>query len=84
MLRFSADLPDNEGDVFVTCVPEAPFQVLGRIGEDGELYWSGAFFKLPSRKGWDDLKGFPGTIVAGPAAEQLIEDVRRYFAKKAH
>jgi hypothetical protein len=38
-LRWSRELPDNEGNVFHTCVPGAPFQVLGRIGEhDGRLY----------------------------------------------
>ena len=36
--RPSSLLPDDEGTVFVTNVPGAPFQVLGRRGKTGELF----------------------------------------------
>jgi hypothetical protein len=37
-IRPTSELPDDEGVVFVTDVPGAPFQVLGRRGPTGELF----------------------------------------------
>jgi hypothetical protein len=36
--RSSDELPDDEGTVFVTNVPDAPFQIVGRRGSTGELF----------------------------------------------
>jgi hypothetical protein len=37
-VRFSKDLPDDEGRVFLAASPNAAFGILGRRGNDGKLY----------------------------------------------
>jgi hypothetical protein len=36
--RSSSELPDDKGTVFITNVPDAPFQIIGRRGPTGELF----------------------------------------------
>ena len=76
--RPSSQLPDDEGTVFVTNVPGAPFQVLGRRGKTGELFVGGTFepggdFKEKISEAHE--RGIE--VVTGPEAERLIRGVRR-------
>ena len=80
--RPSSELPDDEGTVFITNVPEAPFQVLGRRGT-GELFVGRTFepngdFKKKMSEAHEH--GFE--VVTGPEAERLIRGVRRYHPVK--
>ena len=34
----TSELPHDEGTVYVTAVPDAPFQILGRRANNGEFY----------------------------------------------
>lgn len=81
--RSSSDLPDDEGTVFVTNVPGAPFQVLGRRGKTRELFVGGTFepdgdFKEKISEAHEH--GFE--VVTGPEAERLIRGVQRYHPVK--
>lgn len=80
-LKRSSELPDDEGTVFVTCVPDAPFQILGRRGPNRELCVGAQLF-LPEEGGdWRDLcrkvnaNMGPFEIVIGAEAENLIRAV---------
>ena len=79
--RPSSLLPDDEGTVFVTNVPGAPFQVLGRR-EDGRAFRGqdvrarGDFKEKISEA---HVRGFE--VVTGPEAERLIAGVQRRVAK---
>ena len=80
--RPSSLLPDDEGTVFVTNVPGAPFQVLGRRGKTGELFVGRTFeprgdFKEKISEA--HVRGFE--VVTGPEAERLIAGVQRRVAK---
>jgi hypothetical protein len=80
--RPSSQLPDDEGTVFVTNVPGAPFQVLGRRGKTGELFVGGTFepggdFKEKISEAHE--RGFE--VVTGPEAERLIRGMQRRVAK---
>jgi hypothetical protein len=80
--RPSSALPDDEGTAFVTNVPGAPFQVLGRRGKTGELFVGRTFepggdFKEKTSKAHE--AGFE--VVTGPEAERLIRGVRRYWSR---
>jgi hypothetical protein len=44
-VRSTEELPDDVGTVFITNVPGAPFQVMGRRGPTGELF-AGRFFEV--------------------------------------
>jgi hypothetical protein len=80
--RPSSELPDDEGTVFVTNVPGAPFQVLGRRGKTGELFVGGMFepdgdFKEKISKAREgDVE-----VVTGPEAERLIAGLQRRLVK---
>jgi hypothetical protein len=79
LLRLTSDLSDDEGTVFVTSVPRAPFQILGRRGPDGKLY-AGSMVRAPAgemitaetinagAEEWTE-------IVTGPEAEEIIAAV---------
>jgi hypothetical protein len=89
--RSSDELPDNEGTVFVTNVPGASFQIMGRRGPTGELFVGSL---LPTDKFASRLQqagralsevtshlDVPGVgmveIVTGQEAERLVSDVIR-------
>jgi hypothetical protein len=81
MIKNSSDLPEDVGTVFVTNVPGAPFQLLGRR-HDGELYVGSLIFPGPGRDVCEDtreiaieMKGIE--VVTGREAEQLIVDMYR-------
>jgi hypothetical protein len=79
--RSSDELPDDEGTVFVTNVPDAPFQIVGRRGPTGELF-VGNLIHL--RDGGttmspEELASSPVRVevIAGYEAQELISDVLR-------
>lgn len=89
--RSSDELPDDEGTVFVTNVPGASFQIMGRRGPTGELF-AGSLMRTDQFASWLQQAGrdlsevtshlnVPGVgrveIVTGQEAERLISDVIR-------
>jgi hypothetical protein len=84
-LRWSCELPDDEEEVFLTCVPEAPFQVLGRVGEhDGRLYIGSV---VPRKTNARELSkqelatqlaaaNMSIRLLDGPGAVELIADIQ--------
>jgi hypothetical protein len=83
-LRSSGELPDDIGRVFVTNVPNAPIQVMGRRDPaTGELC-AGSTILSPS-----PLKDMPASylsdveIVTGPEAERLILAVHARLTERA-
>jgi hypothetical protein len=85
-LRWSSELPDDEGKVFVTCVPGAPIQVLGRIGEhEGRLYIGSIATPGAGARDFnkEDLArdlaaaNMRMKLVDGPDAVELIADIQR-------
>jgi hypothetical protein len=73
--RNTSELPDDEGRVFVTHAPYAPFQVMGRRADSGELFVRGKITKQEPPE--ETRKVFPGIeIITGPEAEELIAAVR--------
>ena len=72
-LKRSSQLPDDEGFVFVTWVPDAPFQIVGRRALDGELCVG--HILLPKEGGdWRGLLDVGGVeIITGLEAENLIQ-----------
>jgi hypothetical protein len=83
--RSSSELPDDVGTVFVTNVPDAPFQILGRRGPTGELFVGR---HLTSRDGRTTLSPeelaalpFKVEVVAGAEGQKLISDVVRWLPK---
>jgi hypothetical protein len=85
-LRWSSELPDDEGKVFVTCVPGAPIQVLGRIGEhDGRLYIGRIATPDAGARDFnkEDLArdlaaaNMRTKLLDGPDAVELIADIQR-------
>jgi hypothetical protein len=80
--RPSSQLPDDEGTVFVTNVPGAPFQVLGRRGKTGELFVGGTFEPDGDFKEKISEAHEHGVeIVTGPEAERLIRGIQRRIVK---
>jgi hypothetical protein len=79
-IRSSSELPDEVGKVFVTNVPGAPLQVLGRRDPtNGELCVGKVF--LPDVR---HAPPPPGTkIVTGPEAEELILAVHQRLMRGA-
>ena len=74
-IRSSSELPDDEGRVFVTYVPDAPFHVMGRRADSGELF-VGAI--VPKEKiTAENLRNAPVRVevVTGREAEDLIAAV---------
>jgi hypothetical protein len=80
-LRSSSELPDDAGRVFITNVPDAPLQVLGRRDPaTGELCVGSVVFpdRLP------DVAPPRGVeVVTGPEAERLILAVHQMLTRKA-
>jgi hypothetical protein len=85
-LRWSCELPDNEGQVFQTCVPGAPFQVLGRIGEhDGRLYIGSIATRQTNARELSKQElatqlaaaNMRIRLLDGPEAVELIADIQR-------
>jgi hypothetical protein len=76
-VRFSSELPEDEGTVFVTNVPDAPFQILGRR-RDGELFVGSTFIAGPAAPSIDDVcremcrKVGSIEIITGAEGEKLI------------
>jgi len=85
-IRNSNELPDDVGRVFVTAVPDAPIQLVGRRDpETGELCVVGALGPprkdIPAPSG-DDLPSYI-EVVTGPEAERLILSVHRWLTERA-
>jgi hypothetical protein len=83
-IRCSRELPDDAGRVFVTYVPGAPLQILGRRDPaTGELCVGSVYFPPPGvPPPTDDLPGHI-EIVTGPEAERLILAVHRRLTERA-
>jgi len=83
-VRFSRELPDDVGSVFVTAVPNAPIQLTGRRDPaNGELCVdsvlggpTGAPWPPPDTPDWIE-------VVTGPEAERLILSVHRGLTEQA-
>jgi len=76
-IRSSDELPDHEGTVFVTRVPNAPFQILGRRDpRTDELCVGSLVFRSPTSPDPAEIN-FPFEVefVTGKEAEQLIAKV---------
>jgi hypothetical protein len=83
-VRPTTELADDEGNLFVTDVPGAPFQVFGRRGSTGELFVSPqgvVEFRKPI-KDFVAETGFAPEIVTGPEAERLLAKVQRRIVKQ--
>jgi hypothetical protein len=80
--RKTSDLPTDEGTVFVTLVPNAAFQVLGRRADNGELCFGRMLLDPPQII--EELgKKFEFEIVTGEEAEELIADLRASTGRDA-
>jgi hypothetical protein len=85
--RSSDELPDDEGTVFVTNVPDAPFQIIGRRGPTGELFVGRIF--TPRNGGAtmssEELPSAPlkAEVVDGEEGRKLISDVMNWLPKEA-
>jgi hypothetical protein len=83
-VRFSSELADDVGRVFVTAVPNAPIQLTGRRDPaNGELCIGGVA-RPPKNEPWPP-PNHPSWIevVTGPEAEQLILSVHRWLTEQA-
>jgi hypothetical protein len=85
-LRWSCELPEKEGQVFHTCVPGAPLQVLGRIGEhDGRLYIGSIATRQTDARELSKQElatqlaaaNMSIRLLDGPEAVALISDIQR-------
>src|SRR5260221_14703869 len=83
--RSSDELPDDEGTVFVTNVPDAPFQIVGRRGPTGELFVGRLMMPRDGRTTMspEELARSPVRVevVAGEEGQKLISDVARWLPK---
>jgi hypothetical protein len=78
MIRRSSELDDNEGRVFIAYVPDAPFGVLGRRGDGGQLYVGQTFAKkggIPFSDIREVVDKNRIELITGPEAEALIREV---------
>jgi hypothetical protein len=83
-VRRSRDLPDDVGTVFVTAVPNAPIQLMGRRDpKTGELCMGSAIIRPPKDAPWPPADLPPCELVTGPEAEQLILSVHRGLTEDA-
>jgi hypothetical protein len=83
-VKCSWELPDDEGDVFVTNVPDAPFQVFGRRDpETGELCFHCGFSRQDGQSmqamvdGIQEMADMGVEVVADDNAKRLIERIAR-------
>jgi hypothetical protein len=81
----SCDLPDDEGTVFVTAVPGAPFQISGRRAPTGKLH-VGKLWQATEQQTEDGAATLPCWLerVTGPEAQQLIADVQADLEWREH
>ena len=89
--RHPADLRPGRrrGTGFITNVPGAPFQIIGRRGPTGELFVGqvGSGADLPRgtieqmNREFEAKTGIEVEIVTGPEAERLIRDMQRRIVK---
>ena len=77
-VRSTSELLDDVGTVFITNVPGAPFQVLGRRAPTGELF-AGSLFEREAWPNGEEMierarreAGFYAELLVGEEAEQLI------------
>jgi hypothetical protein len=78
-VRQTSNLPEDEGTVFVTAVADAPIQVLGRRGNDGQLYVGSTLNAAHSPSNWSEaMKNIPDAVevITGAEAEQLLADIQ--------
>jgi hypothetical protein len=82
--RASSELPDDEGTVYYTAVPGAPFQVTGRRGKDGNLYVSGICDEdaVARVQHMHETTRWRVEIVTGPEAEALITTIQKVRAEQ--
>jgi hypothetical protein len=83
-VRFSHELPDDVGTVFMTAVPGAPIQIIGRRDPaTGELC-PGSIVRAPEDVG-TSLPPVPDDVeaVTGPEAERLILAVHHWLSEQA-
>jgi hypothetical protein len=87
-IRSSSELPDDVGRVFVTNVPDAPLQILGRRDPaTGDLCFGSALWPLPGATALEPALAklsFDVEIVIGPEAERLILAVHRWLTEQAN
>jgi hypothetical protein len=86
-VKSSSELPDDEGTVFITAVPDAPFQILGRRANNGELYVGSIGHPrkgsspiqdiLKDKDKLKELESVGAEILTGPEAEKLIAAVKK-------
>jgi hypothetical protein len=77
--RSSSELPDDEGTVFVTDVPGAPIQALGRRDPTTGELCLGATFKPDDARhdeAYDEAARQGIEVVTGPEAEDLIRRIQ--------
>jgi hypothetical protein len=72
----SNKLPDDDGVVFATAVPDAPLQVIGRLGRDG-LWYIASYTVAPlhlDASGPLNEQNMPGTLIlrSEPIADAMI------------
>jgi hypothetical protein len=79
--RSSDELPDDEGTVFVTNVPDAPFQIVGRRGPTGELFVGGLTMPRDGRTMLSPEELARSPVIAGEEGQKLISDVVRWLPK---
>ena len=86
-IRKSDELPDDVGTVFVTDVPGAAFQLLGRRGPTGELF-VGSVIIPPDAEDHSAMsenirQASPSLeIVSGAEAATLIEEYAKHLEAK--
>jgi hypothetical protein len=83
-VRLSSELPDDAGTVFVTNVPDAPFQILGRR-HNGELFVGACFQEGPGAPSLDTCRELDGVeIVTGAEGEKLIAAMVHLGVRQMH
>jgi len=85
-LRFTRELADDEGRVFVAYAPPRSLVVLGRRDpRNGELCVS-RFFRKPPEAPWPDegpASPVPIEHVTGEEAQRLLGEIERWMAEGA-
>jgi len=84
-MRSSSELPAGVGTGFMTSVPNAPLQILGRRDPaNGELCPGLIYMSTSKDKPWPPVEMPPEIeVVTGPEAEQLILAVHGLFTEQA-
>ena len=82
-LRFSRELADDEGRVFVAYAPPRTLMVMGRRDpRNGDLCVSGYTWKPPEMP-WEHVENpdAPFERITGPEAERLLDAVEHWIAE---